>query len=201
MTTMETAPAAAPINRMAGLLAPFRKLMAEVSKFGTVGLIALVIDVGLFNLMLLSPWMMAHPITAKAISVVVATTASYFLNRKWTYNDRETKGDIREYVLFFVFNGIAMLITLGCLWFSHYALGLTSALADNISANVIGLALGTAFRFWAYRTYVFPKDPLDAVGEIDVAIIGPRQESAPSQAQAPADVAQPSASAPGPAPN
>ena len=34
-------------------------------------------------------------------------------------------------------------------------LGYTSILADNISGNVIGLALGTAFRFTFYKTWVF----------------------------------------------
>ena len=38
---------------------------------------------------------------------------------------------------------------------SHDVLGLTSRLDDNISANVIGLGLATAFRFWSYRTFVF----------------------------------------------
>ncbi len=47
-------------------------------------------------------------------------------------------------------------IALGCLWFTHYALGFDSIIADNISANVIGLALGTIFRFWSYRKWVFP---------------------------------------------
>ena len=65
----------------------------------------------------------------------------------------------------FLLNGIAMLIALACLWFSHYLLGLTSALADNISANVVGLALGTLFRFWSYRKWVFPAVPADAADE------------------------------------
>ena len=38
---------------------------------------------------------------------------------------------------------------------SHDLLGLTSRLADNVSANVIGLALGTLFRYWSYRRFVF----------------------------------------------
>ncbi|MSW42688.1 MAG: GtrA family protein, partial [Actinobacteria bacterium] len=33
----------------------------------------------------------------------------------------------------------------------------TSPLADNVSANVIGLGLGTIFRFWSYRRWVFPE--------------------------------------------
>ena len=46
-------------------------------------------------------------------------------------------------------------IGLLCLWVSHYVLGFTSILADNISGNVIGLALGTAFRFTLYKLWVF----------------------------------------------
>jgi len=42
-----------------------------------------------------------------------------------------------------------------CLAVSHYALGFTSPLADNIAANVVGLGLATAFRFWSYRRWVF----------------------------------------------
>jgi putative flippase GtrA len=55
-----------------------------------------------------------------------------------------------------VLNGVGLLISLACLAISHYALGFTSTLADNIAANVIGLGLGTAFRFWSYRRWVFP---------------------------------------------
>ena len=48
-----------------------------------------------------------------------------------------------------------MAIALSCLGFSHYVLDLRSPLADNISANLVGLALGMVFRFWSYRTFVF----------------------------------------------
>jgi hypothetical protein len=42
-----------------------------------------------------------------------------------------------------------------CLSFSHDLLGFTSPLADNISGNFFGIGLGTLFRFWAYRRFVF----------------------------------------------
>jgi len=48
-----------------------------------------------------------------------------------------------------------MLIALACLAFSRYGLGLRSQFADNISANIVGLALGTAFRYIMYRYVVF----------------------------------------------
>jgi putative flippase GtrA len=61
-------------------------------------------------------------------------------------------------MLFFLLNGVGLGIALACLGFSRYVLGLSGPLADNLAANVIGLALGTLFRFWSYRRWVFP-DP------------------------------------------
>jgi hypothetical protein len=42
---------------------------------------------------------------------------------------------------------------------SHDVLGWTSPLADNLSANVVGMGLATAFRFWTFRSFVFPPAP------------------------------------------
>lgn len=140
----------------------FEDLLHQIAKFGVVGLVALVVDVGLFNLLRFAGGegpLYDKPLTAKVISVIVATTVAYIGNRIWTFSDRGRTSYLREYVLFFVLNGIALGITLSCLWFSHYALGLTSPLADNISANVIGLGMGTLFRFWSYRKWVFPEVP------------------------------------------
>ena len=137
----------------------FGALIGELAKFGVVGLIALVVDVGLFNLLRFAGGeglLYDKPLTAKVISVVVATTVAYALNRNWTFSHRARTGVGREYTLFIIVNAIAMGIALTVLWISHYGLGLDNPVADNISANVIGLGLGTAFRFWAYRRFVFP---------------------------------------------
>ena len=139
-----------------------QKLQAELAKFGVIGAIAYVIDVGIFNALRFasdSGPFLDRPITAKVISTAFATTWAYFGNRYWTFRHRKRTSFRREYVLFFVLNGIGMLIAVSCLAISHYALGLDSALADNISANGIGLVLGTAFRFWSYRKWVFLEHP------------------------------------------
>lgn len=133
-----------------------RRLGSEVAKFGTVGLIAFVIDAGLFNI-LRAGVLADSPLTAKGISVVVATTFAYIANRHWTYADRPRTGARRETILFFATNGAALLISWTCLALTHYLLGFQSQFADNISANIIGVGLGTLFRFWAYRTFVFPE--------------------------------------------
>jgi hypothetical protein len=60
-----------------------------------------------------------------------------------------------------------MAIALACLWISHHALGFTSLLADNIATNVVGLALGTAFRFLLYRYWVYGHHRADGLSNLD----------------------------------
>jgi putative flippase GtrA len=142
-------------------------LLDEVMKFGTVGAAGYIVDVAVFNLLRFDggswPAPLAHkPVTAKIISVSVATMVTYLGNRHWTWRDRSRRGLSREVTAFLLLNVIGMAIAVACLAFSHYVLGYTSALADNIAANVVGLALGTLFRFWSYRTFVFVAVPSEA---------------------------------------
>lgn len=137
-----------------------RRGAGELGRFGTVGLGAFVLDVGIFNLLVHvgDPGVLAdRPLTAKTISMVVATVFAYQVNREWTWKHRQRRGFWREYSLYFLLNAIALAITLVPLAISRYGLGMDSALADNISANLIGVGLGTLFRFWSYRKWVFPK--------------------------------------------
>lgn len=145
------------------------RIKHEIAKFGAVGLAAYVIDVGIFNFLRFNDGhgvLFDKPLTAKVISASVATTFAYFANRHWTFSHRQKTTFKREYALFFLLNAIGMGISLLCLWLTHYVMKLTSPLADNISANGIGLVLGTAFRFWSYRKWVF-LEHADQVAEAD----------------------------------
>lgn len=135
--------------------------IAELGRFGSVGAVAYVVDIGLFNLLRFGPGEVLgeKPLTAKVISVVVATLVSWLGNRYWTFAKQRTEGHLRELVMFGLVNGGGMLIAVACLWFSHYVLGFTSALADNIAANVVGVGLGTIFRYFAYKYFVFTGAP------------------------------------------
>ncbi|GAA1556511.1 GtrA family protein [Kribbella sancticallisti] len=143
-------------------------LVHEVAKFGLVGLLGMVVDLPIYNWLVFdNPLVFGasgegllhdKPVTAKFISVTVATVATYLGNRHWTWRHRERTGLHREYVLFFVLNGIGLLIAAGCLGFSRYVLDQHSWLADNIAANFVGLGLGTLFRFWSYRKFVFREE-------------------------------------------
>ena len=127
-------------------------LVRELMKFGVVGSVAFLVDLGVFNLLL---HLTDKPLTSKTLATVIATTVAYAGNRTWTFRRRTRSGVRREYVLFFLLNGVGLLISLTCLAISHYVLDFTSRLSDNIAANVVGLVLGTTFRFWSYRRWVF----------------------------------------------
>ena len=134
-------------------------LYREMIKFGVVGAVAFVVDVGLFNV-LRHTALEDKPSTSKVISAGVATVVAWIGNRMWTFRRRRNRPVHHEAALFFLSNGIAMLIGVLAIAFSHYVLGFTSLVADNV-ANIIGIGLGTLFRFWAYRTVVFRREPLE----------------------------------------
>jgi putative flippase GtrA len=141
------------------LLDRFGHLIHEMGKFGAVGGISFLVDIVLFNFAVGALGM--ERLTAKTFSTVVAASIAFVGNRFWTWRHRERSGLAREYGLYFFFNAVGLGIGLGCLAVSHYGLGaiwpsaFKSLLADNISANLVGTALGTLFRFWAYRRFVF----------------------------------------------
>ncbi|TBN55933.1 GtrA family protein [Glaciihabitans arcticus] len=136
-----------------------RALLAQLTRFGLVGLVGLVIDVSVFNALVLTvlsaDTLHEGPLVAKIISTSLAIVANWLGNRHWTFASVGRRHWLREGIEFAVVSVGGMLISLGCLWVSHYALGFTSVLADNIATNVIGLGLGTAFRFTLYRLWVF----------------------------------------------
>ena len=130
-----------------------RLLLGELTRFGVVGSLSLLVDVAVFNAVLA---VLPHkPLTAKVVSTVVSATNAFVLNRHWSFRARTRTGVRREAALFAFFNGLGLLIALTCLAVSHYVLDLQSRLADNLAANGVGLVLGTAFRFWAYRRFVW----------------------------------------------
>jgi putative flippase GtrA len=130
----------------------FAALVHELTKFGTIGAVAFVIDTGLYNLFLLVVDL--GPLTSKVFATVVSASFAYAGNRFWTFRHREQSGLRREYFLFFLLNGIALLFGVLVIGFTTYTLKMDDPVSANI-ANIIGVGLGTLFRFWSYKKWVF----------------------------------------------
>jgi putative flippase GtrA len=130
----------------------FTELISELAKFGVVGAIAAVIDLG--GAAYLHGVLGIGPLSAKAIAIAAATVVSYVGNRFWTFRHRGGHALLREWVVFIVLNVIGLLIAEISIGFTYYVLGLHDAIAYNV-ASVAGTGLATVFRYWSYKKWVF----------------------------------------------
>ena len=137
------------VSLIADLRDKFSHLVRELAKFGSVGAMAFVITWAGTNALHGLGWLKAN-----TIATVLATTFAYFANRYWTFRHRDQSGLGREYVLFFILNGIGLVITLVFIGFTNYTLGKNDILASN-AALFVGTAVATLFRYWAYKKWVF----------------------------------------------
>ncbi|GAA4905401.1 putative flippase GtrA [Stackebrandtia albiflava] len=130
----------------------------EAARFAAVGSVAYLVDTGLFNLAHYA-WHV-HTVPAKLLSTVFAASLAFVGNRFWTWRDRERAALHREYLTYFAFNTVGLGLTLGVAVGYQVAVArwpevLDNPLALNLVVNVLGVGLGTLFRFHAYRTWVF----------------------------------------------
>ncbi|GEQ12328.1 hypothetical protein KLO01_03750 [Knoellia locipacati] len=151
-----TTPAGGLIARLRGAI---DVLYREAIKFGVIGLLAFVIDMGSFNL-LRHTVLDDKPTAAVIVSASLATAFAWVGNRMWTFRHRRNRPAHHEAALFAGTNGVALVIQAAAIAFTNYVLGLTSLTADNIT-KVVAIGLGTLFRFWAYRRFVFAGEPID----------------------------------------
>lgn len=168
-------------------------LNPQVLSFLGVGSVGYVVDVGAFNVLWgAPPFDETDPSVAKVVAVALAMVVTYLGNKLVTWRGK-VRSSLRQILQFIVFNVIGLGFSVVTLWISHDLLDLTTRLDDNISANVIGLALGTAFRYWTYQYFVFDRSdalrmPRDAEaleeGPLEVAADKPRRHRVPGRAMA-----------------
>ncbi len=138
-----------------------RRLLSEVMRFLAVGGAATLVAFLLFNFLahglfvIDDPWLEDRPTLSYILANTVGMWISYNGTKTWAFKHRESAhpdGGVTMYVLI---NVITMTLPLACLWISRHVLGLSDPLSDNIAANVIGLNMGTAARFYLFRRLVF----------------------------------------------
>src|ERR1700730_8087992 len=129
-----------------------RHLVPELAKFGVVGATGAVVDLG--GSAVLYGTFHLGPITSKAIALTAACVVTYLGSRFWTFRNRENQAVHRELILFIVLNAIGLVIAEIVIGMTAYVFGVRDQIAYN-AASVIGTGIGTIFRFWAYRQWVF----------------------------------------------
>jgi putative flippase GtrA len=133
-------------------------------KFGAVGVLNTLINLVVFNALLIGIDNVGR-VKANFVATAVATIFAYLMSRYWTFRHRPSEHSTsREFILFVVFNGIGLGIESTLIGGTVYVLGTSTIIAVNI-AKILGLGLGTIFRFWAYRTFVFRPAATPEIGQ------------------------------------
>jgi putative flippase GtrA len=145
------------VTAVCGLHEWFRQLVREAAKFGVVGAIAFLATTVGTNLLHFRAGL--GPLTSNVIATFAATCVAFFGNRYWTFRHRQGSTLARDYGVFFALNGIGLAIQLACIGFTYYLLNLHDKLAYNV-ALIFGIGLGTLFRFWSYRRWVWLAPPV-----------------------------------------
>ncbi|MFJ8668372.1 GtrA family protein [Streptomyces sp. NPDC093600] len=128
------------------------QLTREFAKFGAVGGVGLLVDLGVFNLV---RHLTDLPVVrASIIATVVAIAFNYVGFRYFTYRDRDKSSRTRELSLFFLFSVVGLVIQNGILYAATYGFGWDTPLQSNFF-KFFGIGVATLFRFWSYRTWVF----------------------------------------------
>ncbi len=152
------------------LMVRLRRIAPEAFAFGVIG----AANTALY----LAITYVALPIgavKATVLATVITTTLAYLANRYWTYRNHTRSALRREYTLFFGFNLVGMIIQSGAVAIAKYGWNLNES--DHklliMAITLVAAGVATIFRFWAYRTFVFLKPPVDGhekvMGEMDVA--------------------------------
>ncbi|MEU6868562.1 GtrA family protein [Streptomyces sp. NPDC046876] len=136
-----------------------RGLAREIAKFGAVGGLGVLVNLGVFNL--IRHVTDLQVVRASVMATVVAIVTNYIGFRYFTYRDRARSGSSRELPLFVAFSLIGLVIENGVLYAATYGLGWDGRLATNVF-KFIGIGTATVFRFWSYRTWVFKALPAAA---------------------------------------
>lgn len=149
----------------------FQVLVHEVAKFGVVGTLGFVVQLGVQNA--LYPGHGVGALTAVVIGYAIATVVTFLGNRHWAFRHRKGAGLGQESALFVVLNVIGIFIQVGTVALVVHGMHMTDRLSYNL-ASLVGIAIGTVFRLYSYRKFVFRAPPAAAAAEeLQPASTGP----------------------------
>jgi putative flippase GtrA len=140
----------------------FQVLVHEIAKFGIVGAFGFVVQLGVQNA--LYPGHGVGAVTAVVIGYAAATVVTFIGNRHWAFRHRKGGGLGQETVLFVALNVVGIFIQVGIVDFVVHGLGHGDRLSYNI-ATIIGIGIGTMFRLFTYRKFVFHTPPAPTSAE------------------------------------
>ncbi len=114
-----------------------RGLLAQLAKFGVVGVLATLIDfVVLIALTELGGW---DPVLSAAVSFVVSVVFNYVASMRFVFTRREDLGRAEELVIFVALSVVGLLINEALMWLGTSALSLNYVLVKVVATALVML--------------------------------------------------------------
>jgi len=144
------------------LLSKKYKTLFQFAKSFLTGILNSFIDLGILNLLM---WLFSisagvYYSVFKTISFFIATINSYFWNKYWAFEKKETKSSIKEFFQFssVAFAGFFIHIIISSIIVNIIGpqFGIPEKLWANIGA-IIAIILGFGWNFFGYKFLVFKK--------------------------------------------
>ena len=135
---------------------PSRILIRDGAKFAVVGLAGAVIVVAGADVLHYGVGLDRY--ASITIATVTGMVPNFLGNRYWAFRHRQRRVTGREVALFFALNCAGMVFQYACIGAAQVIPGLSGRFWYT-AANIVGLGLGAAFRFWSYRTWVWHAPP------------------------------------------
>src|SRR3954453_17812826 len=156
-----------------------RRVFGEALKFSAVNVVATAVAVLLFNALvhglptLYGPGPLHHyPVMTYFVANTFGMLISFYGSRSYAFKHRLPTGPGGGLVNYAIVNFASFVIPMACLWVTRNVFDWSSALADNVSANVVGAVLGTLVRFWLFRRFVFKRHAMEVPGAYATLVFG-----------------------------
>ncbi len=91
-----------------------KNLIAQIMKFGVVGVIAFVIDYGV--MIFLTEVFGLNPVISATVSFTVSVIFNYLASMRYVFSHREGMSRTREFVIFIILSVIGLVINDAIMW-------------------------------------------------------------------------------------
>ena len=147
---------------VASLISKRKPVLFQIAKCFLAGVLNTFIDLGVLNFLMSIFSIVSGPYWAvlKAISFTAGSVNSYFWNKYWTFEKKETKPTKEEFLKLYVITGIGLFLNVGIAYFFVSIVGPQLGFSEKIWANVsAGIATFVVFvwNFAGYKFVVFKK--------------------------------------------
>ncbi|WP_300766324.1 GtrA family protein [uncultured Bifidobacterium sp.] len=129
-----------------------KTLIAQLVKFGLVGVVALVIDMGILNLLV--GFFHMHNVLAGSISFLVSLLFNYVASMRYVFTHREDMARWMEMAVFFASAAIGLVINDAIIWMSTFGMNRDAMLTQHtqywIRTNIGKLIATVVVAVWNF---------------------------------------------------